>query len=253
MEELPNKIKEKPKFFMYWEGNIKRLQGNINKWKHLNQDEYECVLFNKNSALEYITTHFTKRYIDAYNKCAVPAMRSDYFRLSALAHENNIVYIDCNFKPLKSLKQVGYFVEGRTTLFYKKDPTKLINGAVSNLGNQKWKSIFIEIFELATQNIENEAYDNVWKITGPFVWRTIRNKHKDSLEGDDEPILVDFWLGNPRFMGMLIKKGKIKCGRHWSKINEKENIFNKIELDSESQDEIMEDITEDITEEIIDD
>jgi len=46
--------------------------------------EFGYYMANDDSATEFIRRHFGKRHLNAFRRCAVPAMRADFFRLCAL-------------------------------------------------------------------------------------------------------------------------------------------------------------------------
>ncbi len=50
-------------------------------WKILKEKGYTYILFNENSAREYISSNLNTKHLLAFDNCYHPAMKSDYFRL----------------------------------------------------------------------------------------------------------------------------------------------------------------------------
>lgn len=65
----------------------------INTWKAREVEGFQHLLFDEISAMEFISTKLGSEYVDAFNACYHPAMKSDYFRLCYI-YVNGGMYVD---------------------------------------------------------------------------------------------------------------------------------------------------------------
>jgi mannosyltransferase OCH1-like enzyme len=90
---MPNKIIPKT-IVQFWDKAVlpEDIAPLVDLWKHRNPD-FEHHLFNDATARTYIAEHFPTSYLAAFDMCAIPAMRSDFFRYAYLYKEGGI-YVD---------------------------------------------------------------------------------------------------------------------------------------------------------------
>lgn len=67
----------------------------MESWKRLEEEGFRFAIFDDSSAIAFIGSHYDSRHLEAFSKCAHPAMRADYFRLCYIAL-NGGVYIDAD-------------------------------------------------------------------------------------------------------------------------------------------------------------
>lgn len=67
----------------------------MTSWSPLEVRGFIRTIFNRHTALEYIAGFYSDRHIAAFEACAHPAMRSDYFRLCFVAQEGGF-YVDAD-------------------------------------------------------------------------------------------------------------------------------------------------------------
>ncbi len=67
----------------------------MESWRKLEQSGYELLVFNEDTAREFIKTNLGIRYKDAFDKCYHPSMKSDYFRYSYIFVKGGF-YIDAD-------------------------------------------------------------------------------------------------------------------------------------------------------------
>ncbi|MEZ9595505.1 glycosyltransferase family 32 protein [Shewanella sp. 10N.261.52.F9] len=65
----------------------------INTWKEREVEGFQHLLFDEIRAIEFISTELGSEYVDAFNACYHPAMKSDYFRLCYI-YVNGGMYVD---------------------------------------------------------------------------------------------------------------------------------------------------------------
>lgn len=64
-------------------------------WRQLEHSGFELQVFDENSARDFIKNHLGSRFVNAFNKCYHPSMKSDYFRYSYIFVKGGF-YIDAD-------------------------------------------------------------------------------------------------------------------------------------------------------------
>lgn len=86
-----------PRTIVQFWNDLGKLPGDVREciesWKKLGEQGFEVLLFDNDSAREFVARRLGKRYERAYVKCYHPAMRSDYFRLCYILMEGGC-YVD---------------------------------------------------------------------------------------------------------------------------------------------------------------
>jgi hypothetical protein len=67
----------------------------MNSWQPLDEMGFERLLFDDDSAKQFISDYFDRRHVVAFELCKHPAMRSDYFRLCFIS-KNGGFYVDAD-------------------------------------------------------------------------------------------------------------------------------------------------------------
>lgn len=82
----------------FWD-DLDQLSGDVREciesWKKLGEQGFEVLLFDNDSARDFVARRLGSRYESAYVKCYHPAMRSDYFRLCYILMEGGC-YLDAD-------------------------------------------------------------------------------------------------------------------------------------------------------------
>lgn len=82
----------------FWD-DLDQLPGDVREciesWKKLGEQGFELLLFDNDSARDFVARRLGPRYESAYVKCYHPAMRSDYFRLCYILVEGGC-YLDAD-------------------------------------------------------------------------------------------------------------------------------------------------------------
>jgi len=82
----------------FWD-DLDQLPGDVREciesWKKLGEQGFEVLLFDNDSARDFVARRLGSRYESAYVKCYHPAMRSDYFRLCYILMEGGC-YLDAD-------------------------------------------------------------------------------------------------------------------------------------------------------------
>ncbi len=67
----------------------------IDSWRPLDEQGFERLLFDDDSAGQFIAEYFSQRHLAAFERCLHPAMRSDYFRLCFIMKKGGF-YVDAD-------------------------------------------------------------------------------------------------------------------------------------------------------------
>ncbi len=88
-----------PKTIVQFWDDLDQLPGDVREciesWEKLGEQSFEVLLFDNDSARDFIARRLGPRYESAYVKCYHPAMRSDYFRLCYILMEGGC-YLDAD-------------------------------------------------------------------------------------------------------------------------------------------------------------
>jgi mannosyltransferase OCH1-like enzyme len=131
-------------------------------------------LFNETSAARFISSHFSERESAAFRSCAVPAMQADYFRYCAVFALGG-AYADADMRCVSNLGPLLEHAFDAGTLFLRE------NGNIMNaffLFRSKGSPFLRTALDIATENIENRIAEDVWLVTGPWVFTFMGLVHK---------------------------------------------------------------------------
>ncbi|MEQ8560959.1 MAG: glycosyltransferase [Cytophagales bacterium] len=67
----------------------------LDSWNVLKHKSFKIILYDDNSARDYIQKNYPHDFLKAYNNCRHPAMRSDYFRLCYI-YKSGGIYVDAD-------------------------------------------------------------------------------------------------------------------------------------------------------------
>jgi len=88
-----------PKSIVQFWDDLRRLPNDVREcmesWKELEQSGFELQVFDERSARDFLRVHLGSRYVNAFDKCYHPSMKSDYFRYSYIFVEGGF-YVDAD-------------------------------------------------------------------------------------------------------------------------------------------------------------
>lgn len=67
--------------------------------------DFELLRFDARAAETLLEQHYSPREVDAFRRCALPSMASDYFRYHAI-HALGGFYVDAGWRPLASISRL---------------------------------------------------------------------------------------------------------------------------------------------------
>jgi mannosyltransferase OCH1-like enzyme len=86
-----------PKQIVHFWDDLTQLPHDVKEcmesWRILEKSGFELKVFDENTAREFINTHLGPRFVEAFNNCYHPSMKSDYFRYSYIFVKGGF-YID---------------------------------------------------------------------------------------------------------------------------------------------------------------
>src|SRR5262249_14616384 len=178
----------------FWHSEVVQddVRGRVESFRVKNP-EFEHILFSEQTAASFIKQHYSKRESAAFQACAVPAMKADYFRYCVLL-KFGAIYADADMVCLKVLSPL---VEETACAMFFYRPSQIVpNGflVVRSAG----LSLLSVALQIATLNIEKKCLDSVWLATGPGIISTIYNIYQ---HGSVDAFLAslserpDFWPG----------------------------------------------------------
>ena len=139
---------EIPKHIVHFWDDLTQLPQDVNEcmesWRKLERSGFELQVFDENSAREFIKTHLGSRFVNAFNKCYHPSMKSDYFRYSYIFVKGGF-YIDAD--DVYHGTSIDYlFTDGRLKLqpfCYDIETAQMVSSSdFVNPGADKWSWIF---------------------------------------------------------------------------------------------------------------
>ena len=135
-------------------------------WDRFGPADIRC--FDDRSGERFIAEHYGPREVAAFRACALPAMRSDVFRVLAVLALGGF-YCDMGVRLVASPSPFLPVPEGTLTL-YRRWHGGINNGLFSAPAGHP---VLRRIAERIVGNVERREGRNVMFITGPAVWREV--------------------------------------------------------------------------------
>ena len=157
------------RIFQYWNTGSPpdEVAGWIDRFRTLNPD-MEHRLYDDDSAAWFIGKQLGPRERRAFETCAAPAMRADYFRLCAILAKGGL-YVDADLQCLAPLKSL-----------LRRAPHAMMfmwNGAMTNsfmMFRRPGDPFVAACLKLVTENVEARRFDSPFIATGPAIPNVLR-------------------------------------------------------------------------------
>ncbi len=185
-------------------------------WQQMNPG-YEYSLYNDKTAAEFILESYGERAHKAYQSCAFPAMKADFFRYLYI-YKRGGYYADADdacVVPVADLEgpQVELLV----------GKVRIGNWGNNFFGASVGNPVIGEVVEQVLSNIENRISDNLWLVTGPGAFSPIVQRAIESGKVIAKTLEAKEYRGGAiRSHGALEYK---KEDNHWSKAQKQGSIF----------------------------
>ncbi len=158
------------RLFQYWDAGTPdaNLAALLRSYQAQNPHmQYSC--FNRTEAAAFIDEHHGRRLVTAFNSCAVPAMRADYFRYCAVLAKGGF-YADADTLctgPVDSMLPVD-----ADAVLFRRDPGRPVVNCIFGFRHSE-NALLATVLEIATANIESRIANNVWVATGPGIFTAL--------------------------------------------------------------------------------
>ncbi len=155
--------------------------------------DFDVTVHDDGSAAEFLRQHFDRDTLRAFDSCAVPAMRADFFRYAWLLVHGG-AYVDADVKNLGGAGAV-FRATDRGCLFLR-DADKRAMGEGWRAGRIPNGFLYVRnprdpalayVLEQATENVTQQISNDVWEVTGPgimtAVWGEGGTRSDDFFDG----------------------------------------------------------------------
>ena len=132
--------------------------------------ELEHLVFDEAGARAFIESHLTRREVEAFEACAVPAMQADYFRYCAAFGLGGIC-VDADYRCVAPLWPIMDGTEGQ--LF---GPGPILSNSLFGF-RSPGHSLLELTREIATALIEQRFPGTVAEVTGPWIFSILHRLH----------------------------------------------------------------------------
>ena len=191
-------------------------------WRNLNPD-FEYLRFDEPAAEQFISDKFGPAYLRAFRACALPAMKSDYFRYCAL-HALGGLYVDAGtqcVRPASLLTGTAgrgllLSVRGRVRngfMYFRRPNDVLMDYAIAT----------------ATRNIAARLSNNVWKVTGPGILTRLYYETSPARDEAFRDITIIKSRNTKPYFLFRWDLGYKRNGGHWSRRQAAASIFASVD------------------------
>ncbi len=208
-----------PKHIMqYWNTDDipEDVQQLMHTWKEMNP-EYSYTLYNRIKAIEFLNIHYGSDITELFMSANLPAMQSDFFRVAYILKKGGI-YVDAATICVKNIN--GLLQTGSGLILMKKWNNHIWNGFIASEADNP---IVDKIFDSILLNMRKKKINNIWLATGPGLFGHVFNSL--SSEKKHEITLFDQAKSCKQYFD-LVNDLEHKKELHWSKMQEKKNIYN---------------------------
>ena len=183
---------------------------------------WNVSLFNREEASRFLLREFGREILSLFSSCALPSMRSDFFRVFWAISKGGI-YSDVTFLPNcepnffeenKNITLVEVIRDGRPRMY---------NGIF--FAKQNCAEIKLVAYEII-KNVSQKKLDNVYQVTGPGAWVLAIGREETST------ITVKIFndiIGNDIVYSCYPESTR-DTENHWSKRQCRMNIFCEPEI-----------------------
>jgi len=214
VSRVANEIKNR-NIMLYWDDTLPpdSVSTVVDKWKSV-CITWKVTLFSKKTAHHYLLENFGRDIARLFLSCAVPAMRSDFFRVFWALSEGGI-YSDLTFAPKR---EPSLLLRGESITVVQRPNGIIINGIFfAKKDCTELKLIAFEIVKAVSQRTEK----NIWLATGPGAWMRAVGKNETNTMS-----IVDLADVNMHDMNYSNYKSSTRStGKHWSKVQHQMDIY----------------------------
>ena len=154
-------------------------------------------------------------------------MQADVIRVVHLATQSHALYIDWPYRPfqLSTLFEQKLFQAGESMLAGKRRNQNWVlwNGFAYSSPKNSLQQFFLNVMERIFYNINNEASNNVYTVTGPGVWIKAYDQYFNGSRSFDVHQITYPGDIQQVFKPALDKRPSMKG--HWSAVQKSQSIY----------------------------
>ncbi len=151
----------------FWDKNIPQAVAQLTQGVAQMNSGLPYLIFDDESAAEFIRKEIGSDVLKLYNRCAIPAMRADLFRYCFLARRGG-VYIDADFPAVASIEPL-VTAHTKGCLYLRE---KGLTNSMMYL-REPGNSLAQTVLEVAIENISTKSSNSVWQVTGPHILQSL--------------------------------------------------------------------------------
>ena len=185
----------------------------VEKWRNACPD-WNVALFNERTACLFLRARFGGEIARLFLRCAIPAMKSDFFRVFWAIAEGGI-YSDVSFVPKR--KPLFFDLEKNITVVTHNMPSTILNGFFhSKQDSNELKLVAHEII----RSVSLESISHVGLATGPAAWgRALGQKETSTMA-------IISWNDLRKFVDITEYSRELRSTEtHWSSLQKCNSIY----------------------------
>lgn len=206
---------ENRNIMIYWDDSTPppSISAVLEKWESICPD-WNVSLYNSETASRFLHDKFGMEILRLFSQCALPTMKSDFFRVFWAASEGG-VYSDVTFSPVR---EPLFFDEKKNITLLKDDNMRIRNGIF--FAKKNCAQIKLIAFKII-KNVSIKNEKNMYMVTGPGAWvEAIGKEETDSIA------IRNFWEVRRKFTSnSIFPESTRNTENHWSKVQERQSIF----------------------------
>ena len=201
------------KIVQYWDQGAvpEDVKPLMESWREMNSDcSYE--VFDKPLARDFIFDVYGKDGLSVFDVAALPAMRSDIFRVAFMLSQGGI-YVDAATRCIAPIFDLVKQTD--ELMLMRKKHGRIWNGFIAAKKDSCRLSM---IWQAINKNVQEREIPGVWGATGPGVYNKIIDHDCD----DRVSIILEQNMG--QYFKLITGLGYKKAG-HWSKVQHSVSIY----------------------------
>lgn len=211
-----HKAAEDRNIMLYWDDSCPpEVCAVVEKWRDVCPG-WNVSLFDESTACQFLQARYGKEIVRLFLRCAVPAMKSDFFRVFWAMSEGGI-YSDVQYVPKR--EPLFFDPDKDITVYTYPRSGPIINDIFySRKGSKELKLVALEILE----SISRETIPFVDLATGPAAWcRALGKEETGTMAVISRNTLHRF----VRITEHLNDKMKSTSEMHWIKLQKRMSIY----------------------------
>ena len=213
---------ENRNIMLYWDESPppSSISSVLEKWQVFCPD-WNVTLYNFDTASRFLYDNFEIEILRLFSQCAIPAMRSDFFRVFWAISEGGI-YSDVTYIPKQ---KPLFFDENKNITMVAHGPTNFINGIF--FAKKNCAELLLIAKEMINRIRKKKKVNNIAVITGAGCWIVaIGSSETKSIAIRSYRYVIDKFLDYSNY-----PDSTRNTENHWSNIQKHQSIYRKPYID----------------------